>query len=117
MDLAYALGVPPSGTAGGTQSTGAAGFFISILPLLVILVIFYFLLIKPQQSQQKKIKEMLSQLKKGDRVLTSGGLYGTVVGINEKDNIVVLRISDDVKVEIGRSYITSVKAGEEIKSE
>lgn len=117
MDLAYALGVPPSGTTGGTPSTGAAGFFISILPLLVILVIFYFLLIKPQQSQQKKHKEMLSQLKKGDRVLTSGGLYGTVVGINEKDSIVVLRISDDVKVEIDRNHITSVKVGEEIKSE
>ena len=60
---------------------------------------------------------VVAQLKKGDRVLTSGGLYGTVVGINEKDGIVVLRISDDVKVEIGRSFITSVKAGEEIKSE
>ncbi len=117
MDLAYALGTPQSGSTGGSQPAGAAGFFISILPLLVILVIFYFLLIKPQQSQQKKHKEMLSKLKKGDRILTTGGLYGTVVGINEKDDIVVIRISDDVKVEIGRSFITSVKAGEEIKSE
>ena len=79
-----------------------------LLPLLPIVVLFYFLMIRPQQKQQKKTKQMLDQLKKGDRVLTSGGLYGDVVGVKEKEDVVVLRIADEVKVEVSRKSVTSV---------
>lgn len=74
--------------------------------IALIFVIFYFLLIRPQQKKQKQHQNMLESVKKGDRVVTSGGVYGTVVGV--KDNVVVLRIAEDVKVEFVKSAISSI---------
>ena len=71
-----------------------------------ILLIFYLLLIRPQQQQQKKHKQMLGALKKGDKVVTSGGIIGTVVGLD--DGKAVLRIAEDVKVEVVKGSITNV---------
>ncbi len=82
------------------------------LPLILIGVIFYFLVFRPESKKQSEHKSMLEALKKGDRVLTSGGLYGVVAGVHEKEEIVVLKIAENVKVEVSRSSITSVKAGE-----
>ena len=107
MTEAFAMGSSAGSGAGGG---GGSAIFAQFLMILVIMALFYFILIRPQQKQAKKHEEMLKNLKKGDRVLTSGGLYGIVVGINEKDNLVVLRISDEVKVEVSRSYIASVKS-------
>ncbi len=75
-------------------------------PILLIFVSMYFLLIRPQQQQQKKTQEMLKQLKKGDRVVTSGGLFGTVVGVD--DAKVVLKVADEVKLEFLKSAVVSV---------
>ncbi len=75
-------------------------------PILLIFVVMYFLLIRPQQQQQKKTQEMLKQLKKGDRVVTSGGLFGTVVGVD--DAKVVLKVADEVKLEFLKSAVVSV---------
>ncbi len=75
-------------------------------PILLIFVIMYFLLIRPQQTQQKKMQAMLKALKKGDRVVTSGGILGTVVGVD--DARVVLRVTDDVKLEFLKSAVVSV---------
>ena len=89
----------------------------STLPFLLVwlggmMLILYLLYIRPQQKRQKAQAAMLSGLKKGDRVLTAGGMYGTVVGV--KDDIAVLRIGDDTKVEFRRSAIVDVveKSGE-----
>ena len=68
--------------------------------------IFYFLLIRPQQTKQKQHQKMLESVKKGDRVLTSGGIYGSVVGV--KENVVVLKIADNVKVEFAKSAISHI---------
>jgi preprotein translocase subunit YajC len=78
----------------------------SFAPMVIIFVIFYFVLIAPMRKQQKKTKDMLSALKKGDRVLTSGGIYGQVAQI--EDQIVWVKIADTVKVKMARSAITAV---------
>lgn len=80
--------------------------FSMLLPILGMLLIFYFLMIRPQQKRQKEIKKMLSGVKKGDRVLTASGLYGTVAGV--KDDVLVVQIADNVKVEMVKSAVTGV---------
>jgi len=82
--------------------------FSMLLPILGMLVIFYFLMIRPQQKRQKELQKMLSAIKKGDRVLTASGMYGVVAGV--KDDIVVLKIAEDVKVEMLKSAVTAVTA-------
>lgn len=85
------------------------GGIVGLLPIVLIFVILYLLIIYPQQRKQKKHQEMLGKLKKGDRVVTSGGIHGTVVGV--KDGIVVLKIADNVKVEVEKGMISVVKEG------
>jgi preprotein translocase subunit YajC len=75
--------------------------------LAVTVGIVYFMIIRPQQKKQKETDAMRSSIKKGDRVLTTGGLYGTVVG--EKEGIVVLKVADEVKLEFSREAIIQVK--------
>jgi len=79
---------------------------IQLLQFVPILLILYLLLIRPQQQRQKKLNEMLKALKKGDRVLTTGGIIGTVVGVDEAKAVV--RIADDVKVEFAKSAVVQV---------
>jgi preprotein translocase subunit YajC len=86
---------------------GQPGGLVSFLPLVLIMVIFYVLLILPAQRRQKKTQAMLNALKAGDRVVTSGGLYGTIVGL--EDDAVQLRIADQVKVKVARSAIAGVQ--------
>jgi len=92
----------PQGAEGGGGGSPWGGLWM----IALIFVIFYFLLIRPQQKKQKQHQNMLESVKKGDRVVTSGGVYGTVVGV--KDNVVVLRIAEDVKVEFIKSAISSI---------
>ena len=101
------------GFAQGERPTPWAPF----VPLLFILVIFYFLLILPAQRQRKRQQQMLTALKTGDKVITTGGIYGTIVGI--KDNIVQLRIADQVRIDIARSAVAGYQPetrGEEEKA-
>jgi preprotein translocase subunit YajC len=79
---------------------------VQFAPILLIFAIMYLLLIRPQQVRQKQLDQMLKNLKKGDRVATSGGILGTVVGVDEGK--VVLRIADDVKVEFTKGSVTQV---------
>ena len=81
-------------------------FILQIAQFLPIIAIFYLLLIRPQQQQAKKLKLMLAALKKGDKVVTSGGLMGTIVGLDEQK--AVLRVGDDVKMEFLKSAIVSI---------
>jgi preprotein translocase subunit YajC len=86
------------------------GGLVSFAPLLMIGVLFYFLLLRPQQKQAREQKMMIDALKKGDKILTSGGMYGTVVGI--KGKVLEVKISDEVKVLIARSAVTQVVQGD-----
>ena len=88
---------------------------LQLLQFVPIFLILYFLLIRPQQQRQKKLDQMLKELKKGDRVLTTGGIIGTVVGIDDEQNKAVLRIADDVKVEFSKGSITQVIVAEGAK--
>lgn len=80
---------------------------INLLPLIFIFVIFYFLLIRPQKSKQTEHQKMLKGLKKNDEVITAGGVYATIV--NVKENTVILRIDDNVKIEIQKDFISAVR--------
>jgi preprotein translocase subunit YajC len=97
-ERAHAMGM---GGSGGQQGGGIAAF----LPLIAIVVIFYFLLIRPQQKRQREQKTMLSTLRKGDKVVTSSGMYGTIVGMDDKENKVVLKVAENVKIEFLKSSI------------
>ena len=90
---------------GQAQPTGSP--LVSLMPIIIIFVIFYFLLIRPQKKTQEDHKKMVSVLKKNDEVITSGGIHGTIV--NVKDNTVVLRIDDNVKIEVQKHAIGTLK--------
>src|ERR1700693_4734875 len=86
---------------------GGAGGLMAFLPLIIIMGIFYVLLILPAQRRQKKTQEIINSLKNGDKVVTSGGLLGTIVGL-EGDSI-QLRIADQVKVKVLRSAVSGLQ--------
>ena len=104
IGVAHALGV--GGGAGGGQGGG----FAALVPLLLMFAIFYFLLIRPQQKKQKKHRELLGNLKKGDTVVTSGGLHGRITGITE--TVVTLEIAEKVRVKVGRGFISGMESKE-----
>jgi len=99
--IAYAMGAVPQ-----QEGAAAPNPLISLMPLILMFVIFYFLLIRPQQKKQKDHKKMLSELQKNDQVVTSGGIYGTIVNI--KDNTYVIRVDDNVKIEVLKSAVSGV---------
>ncbi|MFT5701769.1 MAG: preprotein translocase subunit YajC [Desulforhopalus sp.] len=82
---------------------GAAGGFASFIPLILIFVVFYFLLIRPQQKQAKQHQAFLNDLKKGNKIVTKGGIHGTITGIN--DNVISLEIAKDIVVKISRDAV------------
>ena len=97
--VAYAMG----GLGGGGGASGGIGAF---LPLILMFVVFYFLLIWPQQKKAKAHKQVLSNLQKGDNVVTSSGIYGTITGIT--DTVVTLEIAEKVRIKVARSSIAGV---------
>jgi len=100
FNLVYAMGT--GGTGGGTGGGGLGAF----LPLIIIFAIFYFLLIRPQQKKSKQHKQLLADLKKGDKVVSSGGLHGIITGL--ADDVVTVEISPKVRVKITRGSIAGV---------
>ncbi|HEY2954472.1 MAG TPA: preprotein translocase subunit YajC [Candidatus Eisenbacteria bacterium] len=95
---------------GGAPPDPRIALLLQILQFLPLFIILYLLLIRPQQQQKKKLETMLKAVKKGDRVVTSGGIIGTVIGVD--DARAVLKIADDVKVEFTKSAIVQVMAGD-----
>ena len=85
---------------------GTAALLANVLPIVAIGLVFYFIVIAPANKQRKKTQEMLSSLKKGDRVLTTGGIYGTIQGVEAE--VVYLKIAENVKVKVARSAISGV---------
>jgi len=94
------------------QGQNPEGSLVSTLVMFgLIIAIFYFLILRPQQKRQKEKKRMLDAIKKGDKVVTAGGLHGTVAGLDDKT--VLLQVSDNVKMKFERSAIASIlKEGE-----
>lgn len=90
------------------QAQGGPGGLGMFLPLILIMGIFYFLMIMPAQRRQKKVNEMLKNLKTGDKVITSSGIYGTIVGL--EDDSVQLRIAEQVKIKMSRNAIAGLQA-------
>ena len=90
---------PSGGDAG-------SGLFSTLLMFALIIGIFYFMILRPQQKRQKDRQKLLEALKKGDKVITAGGMYGTIAGIDEKT--VLVQVADNVKMKFERSSITSV---------
>ena len=82
--------------------------FATLLPLLLIVVVMYFLMIRPQQKRQKQHQALVNALKTGDEVVTTGGLYGTVAGVDDRKNIIYLKIAQDVKVKVERHSVARV---------
>ena len=83
---------------------------IQFLPFILIFGIFYLLLIMPMRKRQKKTQEMLSKLKKGDEVITNGGIYGRVAAIDEKGATVILQIADQIKIRVARAAIAGLQS-------
>jgi preprotein translocase subunit YajC len=93
------------------QSTGGAtAAIVNFLPFVALIAVWYFLVIAPGNKQRKAQREMLSALKKGDRVITTGGIYGTIQGVEPE--AVYLKIAENVKVKVARSAISGVVSGE-----
>jgi preprotein translocase subunit YajC len=87
---------------------GAAGIVMQIMPLVLIFVVFYFLLIRPQQKKMKEHREMLTQLKRNDRVVTAGGIVATITKVKEGSDEIEAEIAPNVRVSLVRGTITSV---------
>ena len=90
----------------GADPANAANPLVSFLPLIAIIAIFYFLIIRPQNKKQKETQKMLSALKKGDKVVTIGGIHGTIQTIRE--STVIVRVDENTKLEFSRSAVSSV---------
>jgi preprotein translocase subunit YajC len=88
------------------RQPGSLGFFTALLPFVLVFVIFYVLIIMPQRKRQKKHLSMVEQLRPGDRIITSGGIYGTVMGV-QPDRI-ELKVSANVKIDITKSAVAVI---------
>ena len=98
------------------QSAGGGGDLTSLLPFVLIFVVFYFFLIRPQQKRAKEHREMVSQLRRGDKVITSGGLVGTVTKSVDDQETVEVEIAKDVKVNIMRTMIADKRSKDDKKN-
>ncbi len=109
ISTAFAMGATEGQAAGG----GLAGF----LPIIILFAIFYFLLIRPQQKKAKEHREMISNLKKGNRIITSGGIFGTITSID--DTSIGLEIAEKVKIKVSRGNVAALVSDSEaaVKSE
>src|SRR4030081_3299681 len=104
MPVAFLQLFGGSGAGGAGSPGGIAGLAYGLMPMLLIFGIFYLLLVLPMRKRQKALQQLLANLKKGDRVVTSGGLYGEIVSLNGPT--VILKVGDNVRLKVARSAIT-----------
>lgn len=95
-----------------TSEQGGGSMFGLFLPMILIFVIMYFLIFRPQAKKQKQHQAMIESLKKGDKVVTAGGIYGTIMGVKENEQAFIVEIDDNVKVKVARGSIAR-KIGKE----
>ena len=103
LGLAFAMAAPDAGAPAG----GMMAQFQGLIPLVFMFAIFYFLLIRPQQKKAKEHRALLDALKKGDQVVTAGGMHGKVTSLD--DQVVTLEIAPGVNVRINKGYIATIK--------
>lgn len=87
-----------------------------LIPMLLVFVLFYFLIIVPQRKRQRTVDEMLNNLKPGDKVVTSGGLYGQIVSVREDKRTVQLKVAENVRLEVARTAVSGLQETPEQKS-
>ena len=102
LGLAFAMGAPPAGGEAG----GMMAQFQGLIPLVFMFAIFYFLLIRPQQKKAKEHRALLEALKKGDQVVTAGGMHGKVSSLD--DQVVTLEIAPGVNIKINKGFIATI---------
>lgn len=102
-----AISMPAAGAV-LAQSPSSSSPFVALAPFFIIMVIFYVLLILPQQKQRKKVQQMLNELKSGDKVITNGGIYGTILGV--EGDTVQLRIAEQVRIRVSKQSIAGLQA-------
>jgi preprotein translocase subunit YajC len=100
------------GTGGGASGSGAGGL-LSLVPFVLIFIIFYFLVIRPQQKRQKEQKALVDAVKKGDKIVTTSGIWGTVTNLGK--DTATLQIADNVKIKIQRENIARLRGDDEDK--
>ncbi len=93
---------------GGTGGGEGGNPLVAFLPFILIIVVMYFLMIRPQAKKQKEHKAMIESLAKGDKIMTSGGIVGTIAGIRDKENILLVKVAEGVKIEISRNSVAQV---------
>jgi preprotein translocase subunit YajC len=101
IGLAFAMGTPPGGAVPGGQNPIA-----SLIPLILMFAIFYFLLIRPQQKKAKEHRAMMETLKKGDQVVTAGGIHGKITAVD--DSVVTLEIASGVNIKVNKGHIATI---------
>jgi len=97
------------GTGGAPGGAAGGGGFTAFVPLILMFAIFYFLLIRPQQKKAKQHQEMINAVKKGDRVITSGGIHGRITAVD--DTTITLEIADKIKIKVSRGNVGAVNPG------
>jgi preprotein translocase subunit YajC len=102
----------PNLVAMGTPQQGGASPWLQFIPFLLVLAIFYFVILMPMKKRQQKVQEFLSALKVNDRVITSGGIYGTVTKLN--DQSVQLQIANNVRIEVSRAAVVGYQGQEPV---
>ena len=91
-----------------SQEGGQSNPLIMLLPWVLIFVVIYFLMLRPQIKRQKQHRAMIGAVQKGDKVVAAGGIIGTIAGIKEKENTILLKVDDNIKIEVSKSSISSV---------
>ncbi|MDH5527360.1 MAG: preprotein translocase subunit YajC [Nitrospirota bacterium] len=107
-DWTELIGPATAYAQGGTAPTGGGAFLTSFAPFIVIFVLFWVLLIRPQQKRQKEHRSLVDNLKKGDKVITNGGMFGTVMAVSSET--ITLQVADNVKIKMLRSEIMGMQA-------
>ena len=100
--LAFGGGQP------GPEGAEAPNMLVTMFPFILMFVILYLLIIRPQQKKQRDHQRMVDELKKGDRVVTSGGMHGTITGIKEQEGILIVQVAKEVQIEVSRGSISRV---------
>lgn len=95
--------------AGGSGAEGGGGnMLFSLLPFIIIFAVLYFLILRPQSKKQKERQKLLEALQKGDKVVTIGGVHGKIMGFKDDDKTVIIKVDDNVKLNVDRTAISNV---------
>jgi preprotein translocase subunit YajC len=94
--------------AGGGAEGGGGNMLFSLLPFIIIFAVLYFLILRPQSKKQKERQKLLEALQKGDKVVTIGGVHGKIMGFKDDDKTIIIKVDDNVKLDVDRTAISNV---------